>query len=231
MSNDNLPQAPDTEIQDGGRGHDHDTLLYYGQDCYEAGVVAGQRDAVAASGAGGAGWKLVPSEETPEWRAKLQNSGYSHRTVIRDILAAAPTPERATKAEARPATNTEKEWAADLEAPKPDQVRDETLEEAAKECLRTERRPVEQQHCGDVDYLVNDYPVKCAAAIRALKATPLAPVEAVTDDEKARLVLDAMDACDQQSEAAAVEMSPREHAALLYDLLSAAILAKRPGGA
>jgi hypothetical protein len=226
MSNDNLPQAPDTEIQDGGRGHDHDTLLYYGQDCYEAGVVAGQRDAVAASGAGGAGWKLVPSEETPEWRAKLQNSGYSHRTVIRDILAAAPTPERATKAEARPATNTEKEWAADLEAPKPDQVRDETLEEAAKECLRTERRPVEQQHCGDVDYLVNDYPVKCAAAIRALKATPAAAPagEALTALADELLTLRCVnphpeDACCLYSQGYYKAM--RE--------ASAAILAKRPG--
>jgi hypothetical protein len=115
---------------------------------------------------------------------------------------------------------------AATKAPKPDQVRDETLEEAAKECLRTERRPVEQQHCGDVDYLVNDYPVKCAAAIRALKATPAAAPagEALTALADELLTLRCVnphpeDACCLYSQGYYKAM--RE--------ASAAILAKRPG--
>ena len=34
--------------------------------------------------------RLVPKEPTAEWRERLEELGYSHRTVIRDVLRAAP---------------------------------------------------------------------------------------------------------------------------------------------
>ncbi len=109
MSNDNLPPLPDWTAS--MHSVISKEMTAYGKACY----AAGQRDAVAASGAGvPAGWTIKQHEDgmiffkRPDDMRATSAPGEalgSHGDTLHMLmsaLAAAPTPDRATKAEAAP---------------------------------------------------------------------------------------------------------------------------------